>query len=153
MNLSVQNKQNKKDTFQQSQILTFWWFFKTWKFFLKRIPHKNFQIDKGRVDISKKIKVRSQICLFLARNSQNFEKDYRLTVLDKTLISNIPKIQTIPWRNEGVIVFFLKFTMRELPGIYRLQLTNICVIRLSKVNWLWWAIYMFNLYLWNLVVL
>ena len=43
-----------------------------------------------------------------------------------------------------------------MPTIYKLtlQLTNICIIRLctSTENWLWWPIYMFNLYLGNLVV-
>ena len=33
---------------------------------------------------------------FLVRNSQNIEKDYKTTVVDKTLKSNITKIQLIP---------------------------------------------------------
>ena len=33
---------------------------------------------------------------FLARNSETFEKDYKITVVEKTSISNIPKIQIIP---------------------------------------------------------
>ena len=59
-------------------------------------PRRNWQkFQKTITDLS-----------FLARNSQNFEKDYQITVIDKTSISIIPKIQIISLRNEGVIVFF-----------------------------------------------
>ena len=38
----------------------------------------------------------------------NFEREYKITVLAKTLKSNLPKFQTIPWGNEGVMVFSIK---------------------------------------------
>ena len=41
---------------------------------------------------------------FLARNSKKIEKEYKLTVVGKTLVSNIPKIRAIPYLIEGVIV-------------------------------------------------
>ena len=44
--------QNNKKTFQQPQILAFWWFFKLCP---EENPTKNLQTDKGRVEIGKKI--------------------------------------------------------------------------------------------------
>ena len=32
---------------------------------------------------------------FLIGNNQNFETEYKITVVDTTLVSNVPKIQTI----------------------------------------------------------
>ena len=63
---------------------------------MRRIPHKNLQIHWGRVEIGKKIQSALTDLSFWARNSQNFEKDYKITVVDKTLLSNISKIQIIP---------------------------------------------------------
>ena len=75
---------------------------------MRRIPHKNFQIHWGRAEIGEKFQSALTDLSFLARNSQNFKKDYKITFIDKTSIINIPKIQIIPLRNEGVIVFSKK---------------------------------------------
>ena len=58
-----------------------------------RIPHKNLQIHWGPVEFAKKIKVRSHICIFDRKYSQNFETGYKITVVDKKLVSNIPKFR------------------------------------------------------------
>ena len=55
---------------------------------------------------------------FLTRNSQNFEKEHIITVVDKTLVSNIPKIQAIPWQNKEVIIFQNNVhNEKEQPGM------------------------------------
>ena len=91
--------------FQQPQILAFLDFLKlevfpeenpTQKLANSLVPCRNWQ-KNSFTDLS-----------FLARNSQSFEKDYKITIKDKTFISNIPKIQIIPYRNEGAIVFSKK---------------------------------------------
>ena len=60
--------------FQQPQFLA--------KFFLRRIPCKNLKIDKGRVEMAKKIKMRSQMCIFLQEMVKSFEKEYKIKVVD-----------------------------------------------------------------------
>ena len=80
-NFSVQNKQNKKATF-------FMIFYKL-IFFLRRVSHKNLQIHCGRVEIVKNIQSAFTDLHFLTRNGLYFEKDYKITVVDKTLISNM----------------------------------------------------------------
>ena len=87
-------------------------FEKLGKCFLRRILHKNLQIHWGRVEIDKKYQSTFTDLSFFARNSQDFEKDYKITVVDKTILSNILKIQIIIYRNEGVSVFKKKFTMK-----------------------------------------
>ena len=95
MNFSVQNKQNKKDTFFSNP--KFWHFYDFLKLevFPEENPTQNFQIHWDRAKIGKKIQSEFTDLFFLARNSQNFEKDYKVTFTDKTSISNIPKIQII----------------------------------------------------------
>ena len=47
---------------------------------------------------------------FFTRNSQQFEKEYKITVVDMAQITNILKIQVIPLRNKGVFAFSIKCT-------------------------------------------
>ena len=61
-------------------------------FFPEENPTKNLNIQWGRVEIVKKFKVGSQF-YFLKGNSQNFEIEYKVTVVDKTLVSNISKFR------------------------------------------------------------
>ena len=63
---------------------------KFWLLEIEENPIKNLKIQWSRVEIGKKIKVRSQIA-FLTGNSQEFEEEYKIKVTDKTLvlISNI----------------------------------------------------------------
>ena len=66
--------------------------------------------------MAKNFKVRSNLS-FMPKNS-HLKKDYKTTVFDGTFISNISKIQTIPWQNEGVMVLSKKSSQwREQPGI------------------------------------
>ena len=75
------------------------------EFFQRRILHKNLQILWGRVEIGKKIQSVFTDLAFSARNSQIFEKDYKITVVEKTLKGNI---QIISSRNEEVILITKK---------------------------------------------
>ena len=44
-------------------------------------------------------------------------KKYKIILVDMTLVSNISKFQTIPYQNEGVIVFSIKGSQsKEQPG-------------------------------------
>ena len=49
-----------------------------------------------------------------ARNSQLFEEEYKVTVVDKTLVSCVSKILTTLYQNEGVSVFHKMFTMKGI---------------------------------------
>ena len=82
----MQNKQKKKDTFYNN--LKCWLFgdFINLKILLRRIPHRNLEIDKGRIEIGKN--PCSQICLFLPEIVKILKKNYKITVIDRTLISN-----------------------------------------------------------------
>ena len=93
MNFSVQNKQNKKNTFFGN--LKFWLFHDYLKldFFPEENPIQNLQILWGRVEIVKKIKGVHRFALF-DKNSQNFETEHKLTV--SLLVCNISKFWAIP---------------------------------------------------------
>ena len=63
-------------------------------------PHRNWQKNQSTfTDL-----------YFVTGNSHNFEKEYKITVVDKTLVNNtgISKTQEIPYQNERVIMFFIK---------------------------------------------
>ena len=101
---SVQNKQSKKDTFQQPQILAFSCFFKL-IFFPEENPTRKLANSLGPRRNSQNNQSAFTYFYFLTGNSQKFETKYKMTVIDKTLLSSIPKIQAIPLQNEGDLVF------------------------------------------------
>ena len=115
----------KRPFFQQPKILAFSWFFKAW-FFPKENPTQKFANSLGP----------RKNLYFLTGNSQNFETEYKTTVVDKTLVSNIPKVQTTKCRSYSV---FKKCSQwREQPGsTYRHAISmSKCYIVLTKaVDW------------------
>ena len=90
MNFSVQNKQNTKGTLYSN--LKFWLVHDELEFFPEENPTQNLQIHWDRVEIVKKFLMCIHTFVFLTINSQNFETEYKKTAVDKTLVSNIPKI-------------------------------------------------------------
>ena len=74
-----------------------------------------------RVEIAKKNSKHVHQCVFFDRKKVEILQNsgIQLTVGDKTLESKIRKFQTIPFRNEGVTVFFIKcFTMNPVGSCY-----------------------------------
>ena len=64
--------------------------------------------QKKAVLLVKNFKVRTDLS-FVTRSSQSFDKEYKIIVVDsKISMSDIPKFNTIPERNKGVIVFSIK---------------------------------------------
>ena len=53
------------------------------------------------------LEIHHQIGLFWSK-IVIFKEEYKITVVDKTLVSNISKIKTDLYQNEGVIVFSIK---------------------------------------------
>ena len=96
MKFSVQNKQNKKDTFFSNP--KFWLFgnFLKLEVFPEENPTQKLTNSLGPRRNWQKNQSTFTDLSFLARNSQNFEKYYKIVVVDKTSISNKPKMQIIP---------------------------------------------------------
>ena len=106
INFSAQNKQNKKDTFFSNPKVWHFHDFLNLEFFPEKSPTQKLANSLGPRRNCQKNQAAFTDLYILTRNSQNFETEYKTTVgfeteykttvVDKTLVSNIPKIQTIP---------------------------------------------------------
>ena len=91
LSFSVQNKQNKKDTFFSNP--KFWLFYDFLKLevFPEENPTQKLPNSLGPRRNWEELSECIHRFVFFARNSQNFEKDYKITFIDKKSISNIPQ--------------------------------------------------------------
>ena len=88
--------QNKKDTFFSNLRFWLFWAFLKLEVFPEENPTQKLPNSLGPRRNRQKIQSAFTNLSFLARNSQNFEKYYKITFIDKTSNSNILKIQIIP---------------------------------------------------------